>query len=350
MRSALLWVGKRIGADHVAKWRQVQRASGAPAAAGVGGCLPPAAPRGLPPEDIFADKKPMQRFIQTLPPDRPVLIAGPTASGKSALALQIVAQGGGMIVNADAMQVYSCWRVLTARPSVADEAALPHRLYGHIGRDQPYSVGHWLREMSALLKTGLRPVIVGGTGLYFTALTDGLAEIPETPADIRRQGDTLRSTGGVAALLAGIDATTAARIDRANPARVQRAWEVLRATGRGLADWQADTGPALLPRMQAEAIVMRPDVGWLNARIDTRFDQMLAAGVLTEVAAELANWHPTRASARAIGAPELVAHLRGDCSLEQATAAAKLATRHYAKRQRTWFRNRMKDWTPLVFG
>jgi tRNA dimethylallyltransferase len=190
-------------------------------------------------------------------------------------------------------------------------------------------------------------VIVGGTGLYFAALTEGLAEIPPTPPALRAEADAALAAGGIGALLAGLDAATAARIDRQNPARVQRAWEVLRVTGRGLAEWQRDTGPPLLPPGAAEAFVIVPDRDWLAQRIDRRFDLMMAAGALDEVAAELPHWRPDRASARAIGAPELIAHLRGETDLTTAVAAAKIATRQYAKRQRTWFRNRMRDWRRL---
>lgn len=275
-----------------------------------------------------------------------VLIAGPTASGKSALAMDLAARDGRVIVNADALQVYDCWRVLTARPTLAEEAALPHRLYGHIGRTQDYSVGHWLREVQDVLAGPV--VIVGGTGLYFRALTAGLAKIPPTPPEVRVAGDALRATGGIAALLAGVDAQTAARIDRLNPARVQRAWEVQAATGRGLADWQAATGPAILPLAQAEALVIRPDVGWLDARIARRFGQMLAAGALEEARAALPGWNPGLASAKAIGAPELIAHLRGTLGYDAAVEAAILASRQYAKRQRTWFRSQMKNWREVT--
>lgn len=285
--------------------------------------------------------------IAALSAARPVLIAGPTASGKSALAARIVARQGGVVVNADALQVYSCWRVLTARPSAEEEAALPHRLYGHVGREAAYSVGHWLREVRDVMAEGLRPVIVGGTGLYFSALTEGLAEIPTTPAAVRAVADARMEAEGAKALLAELDARTLARIDVLNPARVQRAWEVLQATGRGLAEWQEETGPALLPLAQVEPIVLRPAVHWLNARIDQRFELMMAQGALEEVRAELPYRQPQRASARAIGAPELVAHLRGELALDAAISQAKTATRQYAKRQRTWFRNRMKSWKPL---
>ncbi|MEO6299318.1 MAG: isopentenyl transferase family protein, partial [Paracoccaceae bacterium] len=188
--------------------------------------------------------------LDSISRELPVLIAGPTASGKSALAMQIAARDGRVVVNADALQVYGCWRILSARPSVADEAALPHALYGHVGRDQVYSVGQWLRDVAPLLD---RPVvIVGGTGLYFASLTEGLAIVPEIPPEVRVQADALRQ-GDFAAMLAAVDPQTAARIDTANPMRVQRAWEVLQATGRGLATWQSVATAPMLPLRQAEA-------------------------------------------------------------------------------------------------
>ena len=278
--------------------------------------------------------------------DAPILIAGPTASGKSALAMELAARDGRIIVNADALQVYDCWRVLSARPGVADEAAFAHALYGHVGRDQPYSVGHWLREVQAYLS---RPVvIVGGTGLYFKALTMGLAAIPATPATVRVEADVRMAAEGFGALLADLDARTRARIDTANPVRVQRAWEVLRATGRGLSEWQDSTGPADLPLAHCEALVIMPEVNWLNSRIDARFAAMMAAGALDEVRAALPHWQPNQPWAKAIGAPELLAHLRGEMALDQAVQAATLASRQYAKRQRTWFRSQMKEWRQLA--
>lgn len=275
-----------------------------------------------------------------------MLIAGPTASGKSALALELAARDGRVIVNADALQVYDCWRVLSARPSLADEAVAAHALYGHVARDQAYSVGHWLREVRAFL--GRPVVIVGGTGLYFSALTEGLSEIPATPAEMRALADRRLADEGIAALLAELDAGTLARIDRLNPARVQRAWEVQASTGRGLAAWQDATGPALLPLAEAEALVIRPDVAWLDARIARRFAAMLAEGALDEVRAALPFWQPGQPWAKAIGAPELVAHLHGEISLAEAAEAATLASRQYAKRQRTWFRSRMKHWREIT--
>jgi len=193
-----------------------------------------------------------------------------------------------------------------------------------------------------------RPVvIVGGTGLYFRALTEGLADIPPIPDAVRAAGDALLREDP-AAMVAGLDPATAARIDLANGARVQRAWEVLQATGRGLASWQTDTPAPVLPIVRAEALVIRPDVDWLNARIDARFDTMMGMGALDEVRAALPRWIPERPSSRAIGAPELVAHLRGEMPLDAAIAAAKQSSRSYAKRQRTWFRARMGDWRAVI--
>lgn len=280
----------------------------------------------------------------------PVVIAGPTASGKSALALRIAERQGGVIVNADALQVWNCWRVLTARPSAEEEARAPHRLYGHLPRGADYSVGHWLREVAAILAGGARPIIVGGTGLYLSALTEGLATIPPVPPEVRAEADTRMAAGGAGAMLTEIDATTRARIDPQNPARIQRAWEVQRATGRGLAAWQAETGPALLPPARARLLVLEAGRDWLAERIDRRFRAMLAEGALEEARAVLPHWSPAAPWAKAIGAPELIAHLRGELSLEAATEAAQAASRQYAKRQRTWFRSRMKGWERVAAG
>jgi len=283
------------------------------------------------------------------PPDpaQPVLLAGPTASGKSALALALAQDQGRVIVNADALQVYDMWQVLSARPDAADCALVPHYLYGTVTRNQDWSVGHWLRAIEHVLDQHQNPIIVGGTGLYFRALTEGLVEIPPIPPEIRAQADARLAAEGVDTLLDQLDPPTRAQIDIANPARVQRAWEVLRATGTGLAAWQARTPPPVLPISQATALVLRPNVDWLNARIDSRFAAMMAQGALDEARAVLRDWTPRAPWAKAIGAPELIAHLQGHMSLPQTVAAATLATRHYAKRQRTWFRNRMTHWQQL---
>jgi len=286
--------------------------------------------------------------LKDIPPDRPVLIAGPTASGKSALALDIAERDGGVIVNADALQVWSCWRVLSARPAPEEEARAPHRLYGHLAPGADWSVGHWLRAVAPILTGPERPILVGGTGLYFTALTEGLAEIPPTPPEIRSEAERIEGARGAGALLADLDAATVARIDPLNPARIRRAWEVLRATGRGLATWQDETGPPLLPLSDATALVVETDRDALANRIDTRFDRMMADGALDEVRAMLPVWDASALWAKAIGAPDLVAYLRGEIALDAAIERAKAASRQYAKRQRSWMRNRLGRWPRLA--
>ncbi len=281
--------------------------------------------------------------LENIPDDKPVLIAGPTASGKSELALRIVERQGGVIINADASQVYDCWRVVTARPSQADESLAPHRLYGHQPYDAHYSAGHWLREVVPLLAGAERPVIVGGTGLYFLTLTEGMAEIPATPAEVRAEGDAL----SLEELRASLDPATTARIDLQNRARVQRAWEVLRATGRPLAEWQDDTPPPALPLNDATALVVEAERDWLESRIRRRFAAMVAAGALEEARAMATRYDPALPSCKAIGVPELMAHVRGEMTLAEAEEQASVATRQYAKRQRTWFRARMRAWAPI---
>ena len=271
-----------------------------------------------------------------------MLIAGPTASGKSAMALEIASRFGGRIINADALQVFSNWRILTARPSAAEENLAPHALYGHVPGDQSYSVGHWLRDVTPLL-SGPRPILIGGTGLYFTALTEGLADIPETPPEVRAKANSLP----LEALLAALDNTQKARIDTANRARVQRAYEVLHTTGKPLWRWQDETPPPRLPLTRAQPILLDAPKTWLTPRIERRFDLMLAEGALEEARANLPGWNPNLPSSKAIGAPELIAHLRGEIPLNEAKERATIATRQYAKRQRNWFRARMKAWPSL---
>ena len=284
--------------------------------------------------------------LDQIDPARHLLIAGPTASGKSALALAVAQAQGGLIVNADALQIWSCWRVLTARPGPAEEAAAPHALYGHVAPGATYSVGDWLREVAGLLDRRL--IVVGGTGLYLTALTQGLAPVPPVPAEIRAEGDArLAQEDGLARMVADLDARTRAGIDTRNPARVQRAWEVWTATGRGLADWQDDTPPPLIAPADAQKILVTADRDWLARRIADRFHMMMQQGAMDEVRTMLPHWDPARQWARAIGAPELVSHLRGEIDLNTATERAIIATRQYAKAQRIWFRGRMKDWWHL---
>ncbi|WP_299651628.1 tRNA (adenosine(37)-N6)-dimethylallyltransferase MiaA [uncultured Jannaschia sp.] len=286
----------------------------------------------------------MLELLASIPVDRPVLIAGPTASGKSALALAVARAGGGRIVNADALQVFADWRVLTARPAPEEEAKAPHALYGHVPWGRAYSVGDWLRDVAPLLSGGPRPIVVGGTGLYFRALTEGLAEIPPTPPDIRAEAEARLAAIGLDAMGRELAPDVRADLDLANPMRVLRAWEVARATGRSIRDWQADTPPPLLPRAAATSLVIDAPKDWLTPRIERRFDAMLAGGALAEARAVLPRWDPALNAARAIGAAELVAHLRGEIDLTTARDRAIVATRRYAKRQRTWFRARMRDW------
>lgn len=283
----------------------------------------------------------------TLDSTQPILIAGPTASGKSSLALEIAEAQGGIIINADAIQVFDNWRVLTARPSAEDESRAVHKLYGHVAGDHEYSVGHWLRDLTPLLTGPERPIIVGGTGLYFTALTKGLADIPATPANIRQTANERIAKEGHTALLAELDDETLERIDQLNPMRVQRAWEVQTSTGRGIAAWQDDTPAPLLPLTECQPILFDVDRDWLNNRIETRFSQMIEMGALEEAKENLASWHPDLPSAKAIGAPELIGHLKGELTLQEAKLLATISTRQFAKRQRTWFRSKMGQWQPF---
>ncbi len=285
-------------------------------------------------------------------PPRPILIAGPTASGKSALALHLAERVGGVVINADASQVYACWRVLSARPGAKDLARVPHLLYGHVSCAEVHSVGAWLRDLAPLLadlaRHGRRPVIVGGTGLYLSALTEGLAEVPAIPPEVRTRSEAIlreQGLGALAAALERLDPVTSARIDRANPMRVQRAWEVATGTGRGLADWQATRAAPLVDPATAVRLVLAPETSRLNGRIETRFRKMISDGAIDECASFRASGlDRSLPSARALGARELMAFLDGVLDLDKAVEQAVTATRQFAKRQRTWFRNRMSDW------
>lgn len=287
-------------------------------------------------------------IIDRIDTDAPVLIAGPTASGKSALALAVARAQGGVVVNADALQVHDAWRVLTARPSPADEAAAPHALYGHIRWGRPYAVGDWLREVGSLLASGARPIVVGGTGLYFRALTEGLADIPPVPAEVTAEARDRLAAGGLDRLVGDLSDDVRSDMDLANPARVLRAWSVQRATGRSIRAWQADTPAPLLGLDVCTPLLLDAPRDWLAARIERRFDAMLASGALDEARANLSRWDPAAGAAKAIGAPELIAHLRGEMTLSEARTRSVTATRRYAKRQRTWFRARMRQWRRIV--
>lgn len=281
-----------------------------------------------------------------------VLIAGATASGKSALALELAVARGGVIVNADSMQVYRDLRLLTARPTQAEEAAVPHRLFGHVDGSVAHSVGRWLAEMGAALadlRTEHRPaLIVGGTGLYFKALLDGLVAVPPVPAEVRARWRSLAETsepGRLHAMLAAKDPEMAQRLAPTDAQRVVRALEVLDATGLSLAEWQRRPAEPLLQRDRVERIVVAMDREAIRARCDRRLEQMLELGALDEVR-QLSSRRLDAALPvmRAIGVRPFLAHLDGSSSLEQALALAKTETRQYVKRQQTWLAKFMGDW------
>jgi tRNA dimethylallyltransferase len=281
-----------------------------------------------------------------------ILIAGPTASGKSALALRLAEKLGGTIVNADSMQVYRDLRIITARPSPAEEARVPHRLYGHVDAAENYSVGRWCRDVAeALAETvaqGRVPILVGGTGLYFKALTRGLAAVPPIPAEIRAQVRGRLQSEGVAPLyseLAKRDPVTAQRLMPNDRSRISRALEVVLATGRSLSDWHRDGQPALIGPERAAKVFITCERRQLVARIETRFAAMLKAGALEEVGVLAARrLDPMLPAMKAHGVPWLIRHLNGEISLDEAAEGSIMDTRRYAKRQVTWFRNQMKDW------
>ena len=281
-----------------------------------------------------------------------VLIAGPTASGKSALALTLAEKIGGVIVNADSMQVYRDLRILTARPSPADEARVPHRLYGHVDAAVNYSVGQWCRDVAEVLEEvkaqGRVPIFVGGTGLYFKALTTGLAAVPPIPADLRAKVRGRLQSEGVAPLyteLVARDPVTAQRLMPNDRSRISRALEVVLATGRALSDWHRDGLPPPIDAARAAKLFLIVERKELVARIEQRFAAMLQAGGLEEVRALAARkLDPSLPAMKAHGVPWLIRHLSGEITLAQASAGAIMDTRRYAKRQLTWFRNQMKDW------
>lgn len=280
------------------------------------------------------------------------LIAGPTASGKSRLALDMARENGAVIVNADSQQLYADLRVLTARPSVEEEAQAEHRLYGVADAAEAWSVGRWSRAALALLGEldGRPAVLVGGTGLYFTALTKGLAEIPAVPDAVRDAVQARYDAEGEAMIrraLTQIDPAAETRIESGDRQRLVRALSVAEATGRALSDWTADTRP-LLPPASWEGLVIEPERDRLYAACDARADLMLEGGALDEVRALTARGlSPDLPAMKAVGVRELAAHLAGELTLDQAAGALKQATRNYAKRQLTWFRNQTPGWRRL---
>ena len=283
------------------------------------------------------------------------LIAGPTASGKSRLAMETAARrdkgGGAVIVNADSQQLYADLRVLSARPSAADEAEVEHRLYGVADAAETWSVGRWSRAvmpaLAALAEAGRPALLVGGTGLYFTALTKGLADIPEVPDAVRDGLETVFEAEGEAPFrrrLAELDPAAAQRIESGDRQRLVRARAVAEHTGRALTDWTADTTPLLAPGSWT-GIVVEPDRKALYANCDLRVGQMVEQGALDEVRALTArNLSPDLPAMKAVGVREFAAHLAGETTLEQAVDATRQATRNYAKRQLTWFRNQTPGW------
>ena len=279
------------------------------------------------------------------------LIAGPTASGKSALALDLAERTGGRIVNADAIQLYADLEILTARPGAEDLARAPHALYGVADGADAWSVGRWLRAATALLEAAAAAdgplIFVGGTGLYFRALTQGLAEAPAADPDLRDEllADYDRlGEPEMRARLAALDPAAAARIAPNDRQRLVRALGVSLATGRSLSDWQADTVP-VLTQDQWRGVVVAPDRGLLHTRIDARVEVMARHGVTEEVARLAARTlAPDLPVMKAVGYREFAAHVQGDCALDQSISDTQTATRQYAKRQMTWFRNQTPDW------
>lgn len=280
-----------------------------------------------------------------------VLIAGPTASGKSALALELALRADGIVINADSMQVYRDLRIITARPTQDEEARTPHRLYGHVDAAVNFSAGAWVSDAAKALEEaraeGRLPIFIGGTGLYFKALTAGLSVVPPIPADVREDVRARLERNGVEALhaeLARRDPRAAERLNLRDRTRIARALEVIEATGRSLLEWHHEGQPPLLPKDSFRAVFLAPERDELYARIDARFDAMLGAGALKEIERLAARQlDPLLPAMKAHGVPALIRHLRGELSLEEAATIGRADTRHYAKRQFTWFRHQLPE-------
>jgi tRNA dimethylallyltransferase len=285
-----------------------------------------------------------------------ILIAGPTASGKSALALEFARKTNGVVINADSMQVYRDLRMLTARPTPEEEALAPHRLYGHVDAATNFSAGAWVADAAKVLEEaraqGRRPFFAGGTGLYFKALTRGLSAVPPIPAEIRERVRARLERDGVEALhveLAHRDPLSAERLKPRDRTRIARALEVVEATGRSLTEWHREGLPPILPAGEFAALFLAPEREAVYARIDARFDAMLKSGALDEVAALAARkLDPLLPAMKAHGVPALIRHLAGELTLEEAATIGGADTRHYAKRQFTWFRHQLPEfeWVP----
>jgi tRNA dimethylallyltransferase len=290
-----------------------------------------------------------------MPPPRPILIAGPTASGKSALALALAEQLGGTIINADSMQVYRGLSVLTARPTAHDEARAPHALYGFVEGRDAYSAARYAADAARAIAharaAGRTPIVVGGTGLYFKVLLEGLSPVPAIDPHVRaywRAQATAHPAPELHALLAARDPVTAARLTPTDRQRIVRALEVLESTGRSLADWQREPGVPVLCEAETVRLLVLPDRPAQAARIAARFDEMMRAGALEEVrellALGLSRELPVM---RALGVAPLSAHLAGKLGLDEAIVMAKADTRKYARRQLTWLRRNMIAWNVI---
>lgn len=286
---------------------------------------------------------------------KPILIAGPTASGKSALALELAGRLGGAIINADSMQVYAELRILTARPSPADEARAPHSLYGFVPASEAYSAGRFVKDAAAAIAgaraKGLRPIIVGGTGLYFKALTEGLSPIPDVDPEVRqhwREEARAKGAGELFIHLTMQDPETAGRLNPTDTQRIVRALEVLQSSGKPLSYWQAQKGTPVVDLSEAHAFALMPERGPLQLRADARFDQMIDAGALAEAEQlQRLGLDPNLPAMRALGVAPLIAHLGGESGLDEAVAGAKAETRRYIKRQMTWLKRYMIAWKPF---
>jgi len=284
---------------------------------------------------------------------RALLIAGPTASGKTAMAIARSADEKSLIINTDSMQVYDVLNIISARPNAEELAQAPHRMYGYVSPSVRFSTGAWLRDVDALIQQEgadyQKLIFVGGTGLYFDALINGFAQIPEIPNEVIQQVEEViqpLDAQGRSKLLAEKDPEMAKRLQAPDPQRVARAISVIEATNKSLAQWQDEPNePSILEGFEIEKIVLNPERDVLRERIALRFKFMMQAGAIEEVEAINAlKLDPTLPAMRAIGVPEISAYLRGEMDLEEATEKSIIATHQYAKRQRTWFRNRMKDW------
>ena len=282
--------------------------------------------------------------------NRVVLIAGPTASGKSALAMEMARAENGVIINADSMQIYAELRLLTARPSAAEEAQMPHRLYGHVAATENYSVGHWQKQAMAEVKAahedGRTPIIVGGTGLYFMSLLNGLAEVPEIAPEVRTHWRGFE--GDLHTELAKRDPVSATKLNFADRQRLIRALEVFDSTGHSLRHWQSEAeAQSPLSGYKVQKFFKSVDREIVHARADARFDQMLEQGALVEVRA-LPPLEPAAPLMKAIGVRELLSHINGEITLDEARRLAQIATRQYIKRQLTWWRGQMRDWEEVT--